>query len=63
MKYSDWTDQEWERLLKMVRRDGVRLKEKEIREAAWSYMHAGADGGGNRFGLEGTIVALCVDAI
>jgi hypothetical protein len=51
MRYSDWTEQEWERLRKMARADGIRLKDEEIREAA-----------GNRFGLEGTIIALCVDA-
>jgi hypothetical protein len=63
MKYSDWTDEEWNQLIKAARREPIKLTDAQIREAAWGYMHSGADDGGNRFGLEGTIVALCVDAI
>jgi hypothetical protein len=64
MRHSEWTDREWEHLIQLVRRTApVSLSNEEIREAAWSYMHVGADGGGNRFGIEGTVVTLCVDKI
>jgi hypothetical protein len=39
------------------------LKDDEIKQIAWSYMHHGADGGGNQHGLVGTMIASCVDAI
>lgn len=61
--YAQWTDEHWQQLVKMARLEGVSLTKEQIREAAWGYMHSGADGGGNRFGLQGTVVALCVDRV
>jgi hypothetical protein len=63
MGYSTWRDEDWAELLSMCRRDGISLNEDEIREAAFGYMHLGSDGGGNRWGLLGTAVALNVDKL
>jgi hypothetical protein len=61
--YAEWTDREWNELIARCRAEGVGLNEKEIRDAAWGYMHHGADGGGNKYGVRGTVVALNVDKI
>lgn len=63
MRYADWTDCEWKRLIDLCRRDGVTLPEPEIRRAAFGYMQCGADGGGNQHGLAGTVIALNVDQV
>lgn len=64
MRYADWTDREWSELISLVRSEApIGLSDEDIRHAAWGYMHNGADGGGNRYGLEGTVVALCVDKV
>lgn len=63
MAYSDWTDREWQTLLMLVREVPVQLSDEEIRKAAWSYMQHGADGGGNKLGIVGTHIAMCVDRV
>jgi hypothetical protein len=64
MSYATWTDADWERLLKRVRSTApTPLSAGEIRQAAYNYMHGGADGGGNKWGLIGTHIAMCVDEI
>lgn len=63
MRYSDWTDAEWRELIRRCHADGVTLSDSEIREAAFGYMKNGSDGGGNRFGIVGTVVALNVDKV
>jgi hypothetical protein len=63
MSYASWTDKEWERLTTLCRQDGITLKADAIREAAWRYMQKGADGGGNRHGIVGTVIALNVDKV
>lgn len=62
--YASWTDATWDELFSKVRSKApVSLSDQEIRDAAWSYMHNGADGGGNALGLLGTHIALCVDEV
>lgn len=63
MRYSNWTDKNWQSLISRCRADGVTLTDEEIREAAFGYMTHGADGGGNRYGILGTVVALNVDKV
>ncbi len=64
MAYSDWTDREWDRLIDLVHQAApTGLSDAEIREAAWGYMQKGPDGGGNRFGVTGTMVAVYVDKV
>lgn len=61
--YASWRDAEWRELVSRCRADGLNLSEDEIRQAAMGYMTHGSDGGGNRFGLTGTVVAFNVDAV
>lgn len=62
--YSGWTDKDWADLLLKVRREApTGLSKDEIREVAWSYMQRGPEGGGNAYGLFGTIIAICVDEV
>lgn len=63
MSYASWTDKDWNNLVKLCRLDGINLPDEEIREIAWDYMRLGADGGGNRWGVKGTMVALNVDKV
>lgn len=67
MAYANWTDREWDTLLKEVRAcgplpEGLRTDD-EIREVAFRYMGVGADGGGNAHGIYGTLIASCVDTV
>lgn len=64
MKHSDWTDEDWKRLVHEARiAIGGGYSDKEIREIAFSYMRNGTDEGGNADGLVGTYIARCVDRI
>ncbi len=66
MAYANWTDNEWDALIRMVRSEAPLpegFDDSTIRAAAWNYMRAGADGGGNRWGIWGTLVAMCVDKV
>lgn len=63
MSYASWTDKDWRRLAELCRKDGIVMSDDAIREAAWGYMHKGADGGGNRHGVVGTVIALNVDRV
>lgn len=58
-----WEPKHWDRLAELCRQDGLALTDKELRDAAEGYMERGADGGGNRFGIVGTVVALNVDRV
>lgn len=62
--YAGWTDKDWTDLIRKVRTCALSgLSEDKIRKIAWSYMQNGSDGGGNDFGLLGTLVAVCVDEV
>lgn len=63
MSYASWTDRDWNRLTDLCRQDGLALKPEGIRAIAWRHMKHGADGGGNKDGLVGTVVALNVDKV
>lgn len=58
-----WTDEHWGRLVALCREDCIELSEDEIREAAEGYMDRGPDGGGNQWGVVGTVIALHVDRL
>ncbi len=50
-------------LIAVCREHGVELPESEIRAAALNYLERGPDGGGNRWGIAGVLVALHTDRI
>lgn len=63
MTWPWWTETHWGRLVALCQEDGVALSEDEVREAAEGYMDRGSEGGGNQWGLQGTVVALNVDKV
>lgn len=66
MAYADWTDETWAKLIAWVRSEAPMPEgadDSTIRAAAWNYMQHGADGGGNKWMLWGTLVAMGVDKI
>lgn len=63
MAWSDWTDEEWKTLYAMCREDGIEMPESEIREAAENFMRVGSEGGGNRWGIIGTVIALNTERV
>lgn len=53
----------WLDLIALCREDGIELPESEIRAAAVDYLERGPDGGGNRWGVAGTLIALHTDQL
>lgn len=58
-----WTDDETETLIALCREDGIEASAGLIVDAAENYMSHGTDGGGNQWGIVGTVIALNVDRI
>ena len=66
MAYRNWTDATWAKLIARVRSEAPLPEgadDDTIRAAAWNYMTRGADGGGNEWGVWGSLVAMCVDKV
>lgn len=62
MTWKGWTEKDWDILIETCRElfaqwEVQGMDDAEIRKAGESYMERGADGGGNRWGILGKIVA------
>lgn len=57
------SERAWLDLIAVCREHGVELPETEIRAAAINYLQRDPDGGCNRWGLAGVLIALHTDRL